>query len=204
MKKWSKARLTRCVFFRWYVYTVYIPLCFLFTIFTFLTCPESSFLILLTFSLLFQPPQRLSAVSITRTIHLPTLTSSDVTPKGNILCTVYQMYIYIYMYFLIREVLRIYIYLFFWIYINTLHFKTSMSFQSIERFVDEAWNWTCFYAVRTSIPQVAPVLPPMPQKPRGLISGSISNVKAWRSRVWTQVQWHRDVGWDFQVGTLKS
>lgn len=82
------------------------------------------------------------------------------------------------MYFLIREVLRIYIYLFFWIYINTLHFKTSMSFQSIERFVDEAWNWTCFYAVRTSIPQVAPVLPPMPQKPRGLISGSISNVKA--------------------------
>ena len=43
VKQWSKARLTRCVFFSGDMYC----LCF-FTIFTFLICPESSFRILVT------------------------------------------------------------------------------------------------------------------------------------------------------------
>ena len=130
-------------------------LCFLFTIFTFLRCLESSFLILVTSfstsstSLCQSPGQYIYQ-------HWRVVTSPQ---KGIyvLYIKIYQIYICIYMYLLIPEVLRIdvylyiyisyiniYICLFLCIYINTLHFKTSMSFQSIERFVDEAWNWDLY------------------------------------------------------------
>lgn len=129
-------------------------LCF-FTIFTFLTCPESSFRILVTS---FSTSSTSQCQSPGQYIHQywRVVTSPQ---KG--IHVLYMKYICIILYLLIREVLRVdiyiyfiypYICLFFWIYINTLHFKTSMSFQSIERFVDEAWNWTCIYAMTTSIP----------------------------------------------------